>query len=251
MKSRTLVMGDIHGGFKALLQVLERCEFNPKEDTLIQLGDIADGWSETWEIVDYFIKLKEKHPHHIFIRGNHDNWLHDYLLYGMQPLIWTQQGGKATIDSYLKDDRIANVEKHREFMRNQIDYHIDDKNRLFIHGGWYYPSGFPEGATSKVNAGTIAKECHWDRSLFETAKSAHLMRKNSPLAYKKFTALDQFNEVYIGHTARDKGPENYLNLWNIDTGAGWSGVLTIMDIDTKENWQSDKLSELYFGENGR
>jgi serine/threonine protein phosphatase 1 len=34
-------------------------------------------------------------------------------------------------------------------------------------------------------------------------------------------------------------------VWNIDTGAGWSGKLTIMNVDTKEYWQSDLISELY------
>lgn len=41
------------------------------------------------------------------------------------------------------------------------------------------------------------------------------------------------------------------NVWNIDTGAGWSGKLTIMDIDTKEYWQSDFVKELYPDEKGR
>ena len=38
---RTLVVGDIHGAYKALLQVLERACFNPQTDTLIALGDVV------------------------------------------------------------------------------------------------------------------------------------------------------------------------------------------------------------------
>ncbi|ULT39931.1 hypothetical protein KRR40_34415 [Niabella defluvii] len=40
-------------------------------------------------------------------------------------------------------------------------------------------------------------------------------------------------------------PLNAFNIWNLDTGAGSSGRLTIMDVDTKEYWQSDPLNELY------
>ena len=40
---RTLCVGDIHGGYKSLLQVLQRCNFNPEEDQLICLGDYVDG----------------------------------------------------------------------------------------------------------------------------------------------------------------------------------------------------------------
>ncbi|MEO8236216.1 MAG: serine/threonine protein phosphatase, partial [Flavobacterium sp.] len=38
---------------------------------------------------------------------------------------------------------------------------------------------------------------------------------------------------------------------NVDTGAAFNGPLTIMDIDTKEFWQSEKLPDLYPNEKGR
>ena len=31
----------------------------------------------------------------------------------------------------------------------------------------------------------------------------------------------------------------------MDTGAGWNGKLTIMDVDTEEYWQSDLVESLY------
>jgi len=247
---RTLAIGDIHGAFKALKQVLERCKFDLTKDKLISLGDLTDGWSESAEVVEHLIEIKNQSDKHIFVRGNHDVFIYDYLHYGRTPLIWTEQGGKATIESYIRTNYLVSDE-HRKFFKNQVDYYLDGEKRLFIHGGWYYAMGFPEGALGSVNAGSIAKECHWDRSIFETARTAHLMRKHNPDAWKKFDDLEEFKEVYIGHTARDKGPENYLNLWNLDTGAGWSGKLTIMDIDTKEIWQSDLVKDLYPNEKGR
>ena len=44
---------------------------------------------------------------------------------------------------------------------------------------------------------------------------------------------------------------NRCNVWNLDTGGGWLGKLTIMDIDTKQFWQSDFVYELYPEEKGR
>lgn len=58
MEPRTFAMGDIHGAHKALVQCLERCNFNNEIDTLIQLGDVADGWSETYECVEELLKIK-------------------------------------------------------------------------------------------------------------------------------------------------------------------------------------------------
>jgi len=44
---RTLVIGDIHGAYKALVQCLERSGFDKEKDTLITIGDVCDGWHET------------------------------------------------------------------------------------------------------------------------------------------------------------------------------------------------------------
>jgi len=41
--SKTFVIGDIHGGYKALLQCFARSGFDYKKDKLICLGDITDG----------------------------------------------------------------------------------------------------------------------------------------------------------------------------------------------------------------
>jgi serine/threonine protein phosphatase 1 len=47
-------------------------------------------------------------------------------------------------------------------------------------------------------------------------------------------------------------PPLYKNsVWNLDTGAAFLGVLTIMDCNSKVFWQSDKLRELYPNEIGR
>jgi len=251
---RTLVIGDIHGSAKALKQVLQLSEFDPTKDKLIQLGDVADGWSQTSECVDVLLDIQNKANDFnkpVFIRGNHDVWVYDWFVLGKQPYSWTTKSGQATIDSYIKSGNIVN-EEHLNFWKNQENWYIDDENRLFIHGGWYYIMGFPEGAEASVDAGSIAKECHWDRSLFETAKSAHFMRNHDALAYKSFNALKQFKEVYIGHTQQSsKKHVNYLNLWNLDSGAGSNGKLTIMDVDTKEYWESDLTKKLHTNEKGR
>ena len=75
----------------------------------------------------------------------------------------------------------------------------------------------------------------------------------SDLRYPK--RLGIYNEIYIGHTPVTKigetTPVNKATVWNIDTGAAFTGRLTIMDADSKEYWQSDPLPQLYPDENGR
>lgn len=271
MKHRNLVIGDIHGSAKALEQVLERCKFDPMVDKLIQIGDVADGWNEVSECVDILLDIKRKASFSsmrqdnepVFIRGNHDVWVYDWMMFGMTPSLWTRQGGEATMASYVRTEKLEDRD-HKNFWFTQEDYFIDDKNNLFIHAGWAYMdhlellhSGmthrelFHKQAMLPVNAGTIAKECHWDRDVLSGARSG-AVGKNG-----RFKALEQFNQIFIGHTAistRDGSPpqpEQSLNLWNVDTGAGWSGCLTIMDVDTHEHWQSDLSKDLYPDVKGR
>jgi serine/threonine protein phosphatase 1 len=46
--SKTFVIGDIHGAYLALKQVLERSDFDYENDLLITIGDIVDGWSDSF-----------------------------------------------------------------------------------------------------------------------------------------------------------------------------------------------------------
>src|ERR1700733_8341028 len=93
----TFVMGDIHGAKRALKQCLERSGFDPVQDTLIQLGDVADGFEEVYECVETLLQL----PNLIAIKGNHDEWFLEFIETGYHPTAWTQ-GGAATAVSYLR-----------------------------------------------------------------------------------------------------------------------------------------------------
>jgi serine/threonine protein phosphatase 1 len=67
--------------------------------------------------------------------------------------------------------------------------------------------------------------------------------------------LTLYKEIYIGHTPVSRINENVpiqkATIWNVDTGAAFKGPLTIMDVNTKDFWQSENLNELYFNEKGR
>ena len=56
---KTVVIGDIHGGFRALKQLLENTKF-PTETQYIFVGDYVDGWSESAEVVSYLIDFSKK-----------------------------------------------------------------------------------------------------------------------------------------------------------------------------------------------
>jgi len=94
---RTLALGDVHGAHKALKQVLEKSSFDKEEDRLIFLGDIVDGWSESYECVEELLTIKNL----ITIKGNHCDWFIKWINTGIHPDGW-RQGGYTTLQSYCK-----------------------------------------------------------------------------------------------------------------------------------------------------
>ena len=95
---RTLVIGDVHGGLKALEQVLNRAKVTT-DDELIFLGDYVDGWSESAGVISYLIQLQKSNKC-IFIKGNHDIWCEKWLKLDRANLIWLKHGGASTVASY-------------------------------------------------------------------------------------------------------------------------------------------------------
>lgn len=273
-------MGDLHGAHKALVQCLERSGFDKQNDELISLGDIADGWDEVYECVEELLSIKNL----IHIKGNHDDTFNVFLETNRNPFGWSQ-GGVATVKSYarhcnheiLTEPSYTDInnnqcyrtslntgdipELHKKFFRTQILYYLDDNNNLFIH------AGFNRHFTLSENRRDDVTRFYWDRNLWEQAMSC--------AGSAKLKTQENFNEIFIGHTATvcwtenkqiirngdDKIIKSYSTpimtpmhrggVWNMDTGAGWMGKLTILNIDTKEYYQSDNVQDLYKDQIGR
>lgn len=239
---RTLVIGDIHGGLKALIQLLERAEITT-EDKIIFLGDYVDGWSDSANVVSYLIEFSKQNTC-IFLRGNHDDLTHRWLKSGEQNDQWLQHGGQSSIDAYRK---FSDKEKqqHIEFYEQMVNYYVDKENRLFVHAGFTNQKG-PESEYTPT-------PFYWDRTLWEMAMSMDPNLKPGDNNYPKRLAL--FKEIFIGHTPvtriGEEKPVNFANVFNIDTGAAFMGKISLMDVDSKEVVQSDPVHTLYPGEAGR
>ena len=245
---KVYVMGDIHGAVLSLKQCLERSEFDKKNDMLIQLGDVCDGFPYVYECVEELLTIENL----VAIKGNHDEWFWKWLTSGVHPDQWIQ-GGMATLKSYRRNcekkeelgfvpDDIPN--SHFRFFGHQLLYYKDEFKNLFVH------AGFNRHIPLRQNADNVL---YWDRELFMEALS---YKPESDDEEIKFKMYDNWNEVFIGHTTTEhwgnKTPMHAANIWNLDTGVGnKSGKLTIMNVDSKEFFQSDTGKELYPEDKGR
>ena len=258
---RVFVMGDKHGAAKAMEQCFERSGFDFEKDTLIDLGDVCDGWLSVKECVDQLLKCKNL----IAIQGNHDWWFDQWLRTGVHPVSWLH-GGHTTAESYARAARteecpirvipstgawitnLSNVDipkSHQDFFGKQVPYYVDNKHRLFVHGGFRRELLLVDNDHS---------ELMWDRRLWNQALSC--------VGGNKLVTADGFSEIFIGHSAttnwkhkptgqKRDAPMNSGGVWNVDTGAGFDGKLTIMNVETKEYFQSDPVQDLYPDEAGR
>ena len=215
---KRFVLGDVHGRINALKEVLKKSKFDYDKDKLIILGDVADGGYNTYMVVEELLKVKNK----IFIIGNHDSWFMDHIKSGWAEYIWLAQGGKNTIDSYTRAgfDRMSVPVTHQDFFNRGKYYYIEDE-MLFVHGGFDINKGLKNTSRFKLM---------WDRTLIE---------------YASMFEVPGFKKVFVGHSttqtyANKSKPLKFSNLWMLDCGAGWSGKLAIMDIDTEKYWLSKK-----------
>jgi serine/threonine protein phosphatase 1 len=228
---KTFVIGDIHGAHRALMECLELSGFENGKDQLICLGDAYDGWPDVYEVMETLLGVKNL----VYILGNHDYWALQWMKSGFQDMNWIKQGGDATVRSY----KSRKMDRHMRFLEETMFYYEPD-NKLFVHGN--VDPNMPIHKQNKTNL-------LWERSLVYKIMEGY----GEESTKKKYTSYD---EVYLGHTPTlnfgTTLPIHSGEVWLLDTGAGWNnGVLTIMDIDTKEYFQSKKVDQLYPEVNGR
>lgn len=237
----TFAIGDIHGGYRALLQVLERSPIQAG-DLLIFLGDYVDGWSESSKTISFLIELSAQ-QNCVFLKGNHDAWTEKWSETGEINNTWYNHGGESTIASYANCTTTAKAQ-HLQFFKSMQLYFIDAFSRCYVHGGF----------TSKRGPAfeSISDVLLIDRTLWETALASQELSPSSIFYPKRLKA---FKEIFIGHTptlylGTDK-PAFAGNVCNIDTGAAFTGRLTTINVQSKAYWQSDCVQTLYPGEKGR
>jgi len=236
---KTFAIGDIHGNYKSLKQVIKESKIDKENDTLIVLGDVVDGYPDVVKVIDELLTFKNL----IGILGNHDFWCRDFLEFGTAVPQWLAQGGQNTFDDYLANSGKQEEHLNKYFKKLVPYYHDTEKNHVYTHGGFNWH------LTLKQNSlGNFL----WDRHMVETAQT---WQANHDFRDMELLKFPNFDTIFVGHTSTQieydyryqssTYPAFLSNLINLDTGAGWKGKLTIMDVDTTMYWQSDYAAHYY------
>ncbi len=205
---KIFVVGDIHGCFDKLCALMDKIPINNTRDLLIFIGDYIDRGPSSFDVVNYLIDFKKRVPGTIFIKGNHEDMLQNYLD-GSDRFTYLLNGGQQTMDEYL--NRSDNKEpfpipsEHLEFFNSlQLYYQTDDY--IFVHAG--LREKVPLESQDKM-------DLLWTRDEFI----------HSDFNFGK--------RVIFGHTPF-KEPLLQANKIGIDTGAVYGNLLTCLQLPEME-----------------
>lgn len=215
-------MGDIHGMYDYLIDVLNKSGFDYENDQLIQLGDLVDRGPKPFHCILELNKIKNK----ISIAGNHDLAFVDWIKTGRSPLGHSPNNGTQITVTMWNQLKYEEKEQVIHFFNSQVPYHITEDKLMFTHGGWPMDEKLED-----IEPIVFA----WDREMIRHAMGCK--------GAEKVETLYNFKGVYLGHTPTiywgKLKPVLSGGIWDMDTGCGKGGPLTIMDIDSGKFWQSD------------
>lgn len=153
---RVYAVGDLHGRFDLLCRIhdliaKDAAQVPGVSKTLVYLGDFVDRGPGTFEIIDELINRPLVGFDLVFLKGNHEDMLLDFLDHGDHADVWLANGGLATLRGYGIDAEpfswaprpagdlrrafgAALPLAHLHFFRTLDLYHIVG-DYVFVHAG--------------------------------------------------------------------------------------------------------------------
>lgn len=210
IEGRTFVVGDVHGCFDLLMLELEKVEFSFTEDRLIGVGDLIDRSTQNIEMLELLYE-----PFFFSIRGNHEEMMFNAVLDGDIPSYqcWMQNGGLWALDYVASqdswDDGFHTLVKDAS-TRMPLAYEIPVGDKVYgiLHAE--PPEFWTEENIRDERFATL-----WSRYLFDIGVEM---------------VVKGVDHVYVGHTPVEDGPITRGNITYLDTGANWTGKLTVVEL---------------------
>jgi serine/threonine protein phosphatase 1 len=213
MPSRTIAIGDIHGCSAALAGLLRLVE-PTADDTIVTLGDYVDIGLDSQGVLDTLIELETRRAL-VPLLGNHEEMMLGARNGKDDLRFWLNCGGGATLDSYGFDERLSLVPpSHWRFLERCRPY-FETETHFFVHA-CYDPRAPLDAQDSRTRL--------W-LDLVGKIPGPHVSGKSA----------------VVGHTPQENGRILDLpHLKCIDTGCGYGGLLSALNVETGEVWQVDE-----------
>lgn len=135
MNKRLFAIGDIHGCFDSLKELVENKIQLQKNDKLILLGDYIDRGDKSKEVVDFIIELQQTGFDVIPLIGNHESMLLDAYETEKNISRWIQNGGEVTLKSF-EIGSLKDIESKYIMFFKDLKYYYSFEDYLFVHAGF-------------------------------------------------------------------------------------------------------------------
>lgn len=210
---RTIAIGDIHGHSQSLIALIGAINPRPA-DTVVTLGDYIDLGPDSKGVVTELIALG-KRCRLVPLLGNHEEMLLNALAGGSRDT-WLRSGGEATLKSYrIGDDLKGMPVEHLEFFRG-LRSHYETETHLFVHAN--YAPNLLLDRTNRLTKLWLS---------LDAAPGPHYSGK----------------KVILGHTPQPgHAVVDFGHFVCIDTGCGYGGLLTALDVEWGTVWQVPELT---------
>ncbi|MEM7178147.1 MAG: metallophosphoesterase family protein [Pseudomonadota bacterium] len=150
---RTYAVGDVHGRIDLLTQLIAEIERDARtaQETpeLIFMGDYIDRGEESGAVIDFLVAMAARDDFDtVFLMGNHERMMLDFLLVPEMGARWLRYGGLQTLMSYglstqgsvneagvlekIQANLLQKLGPRREFIEQMTLSHISG-NVLFVH----------------------------------------------------------------------------------------------------------------------
>ncbi len=216
------IFGDLHGMYSRLDALYGQLrETIQKDDTLLFLGDYIDRGVQSYRTVEFLIGLSRLHPT-VFLKGNHEAMLLEYLAGRDGDGLYFRNGGGRTIESYRRAFGSFSIpSRHMDFLASLVLYHETD-NFIAVHAGLN-----PKITTMDLQSET---DMLWIREEFYEADR----RWPKTIIFGHTPAVH-----FSGRMSRPYFDEQ-RNIIGLDTGVVYGGALTCMRWPDRAIFQSQE-----------
>ncbi len=223
---RIFAVGDIHGRLDLLTDLMARLEKEAQggadnaTSTIVFLGDYVDRGPDSRGVVDFLLRLADAPLSTVFLKGNHEAALLDFLHDPEDWVAWLEWGGIETMQSY--GVRVGLADEPRDLAARFAAALPDDHLAFFktlrhshMAGDYFFAhAGVKPGAPLDAQ---LPEDLFWIRAAFHNCPADQRPDKT----------------VVHGHHPTTK-PVNLDWRIGVDTGAVWTGVLSAVALEGED-----------------
>lgn len=261
----TYAIGDIHGCYDTLQNLLDHIRFDPAQDRLWFVGDLINRGAQSLQVLRFVKNL----PNAVTVLGNHECLLLDLASgakvkqHTLQEIL--QAPDKDPLLNWIRtrpllyEDKALNcvmvhagiypfwtLAQAKIYAKEvegllKSDHYQDAIPHLYTHSPIKWDETYPKGWKRLrfiINAFTRMRFCRADGLLsFEHTGAVG----TQPLSYQPWFHLNKARytqkTVLFGHWAALMGETQQPNLFALDTGCIWGGYLTALRLEDRQHFR--------------